>query len=166
MPRAVRLFVLACLALPASSLAQRPSAQPFVVSELFNQLKWRHIGPEGNRVSAVAGVIGDPSVYYTGAASGGIFKSTDGGLHWEPVFDSVPVSSIGALAVTPSDPNVVWAGTGESSIRSNVSLGWGMYKSTDAGKTWIRSGLDSTGRIARIVIHPTNPDVVYATAVG
>jgi len=166
MSRAVRLFVSASLVLPAAAWAQRTPAPPPVASELFNQLKWRHIGPEGSRVSAVAGVIGDPNVYYAGAASGGIFKSTDGGLHWEPVFDSMPVSSIGALAVAPSDPNVVWAGTGESSIRSNVSLGWGMYKSTDAGKTWIRSGLDSTGRIARIVIHPTNPDVVYATAVG
>ena len=166
MSRAVRLFVLASLVVPAQSLAQRTPPQPAAGSELFNQLKYRHIGPEGNRVSAVAGVVGDPNVYYAGAASGGIFKTRDGGMHWEPVFDSMPVSSIGSLAVAPSDPNVVWAGTGESSIRSNVSLGWGIYKSTDAGKTWIRSGLDSTGRIARIVVHPTNPDVVFASAVG
>ncbi|HSE53407.1 MAG TPA: hypothetical protein VLB00_14555, partial [Gemmatimonadales bacterium] len=166
MSRAVRLFILACVVFPARSLAQRTPPQPAAGSELFTQLKYRHIGPEGNRVSAVAGVTGDPNVYYAGAASGGIFKTSDGGLHWEPIFDSMPVSSIGALAVAPSDPNVVWAGTGESSIRSNVSLGWGMFKSTDAGKTWIRSGLDSTGRIGRIVIHPRNPDVVFATAVG
>jgi photosystem II stability/assembly factor-like uncharacterized protein len=164
--RSARLFLSGFLVLPAGAWAQRTPAPPPVASELLSQLKYRHVGPEGNRVSAVAGVIGDPTVYYAGAASGGIFKTTDGGMHWEPVFDSMPVSSIGSLAVAPSDPNVVWAGTGESSIRSNVSLGWGIYKSTDAGKTWIRSGLDSTGRIARIVVHPTNPDVVYATAVG
>ncbi|HJR36573.1 MAG TPA: hypothetical protein VJ817_16570, partial [Gemmatimonadales bacterium] len=164
MSRAARLFICAIFVLPAAARAQRTPAAPRAASELFNQLKWRHIGPEGNRVSAVTGVIRDPNVYYAGAASGGIFKTIDGGLHWEPVFDSMPVSSIGALAVAPSDPNVVWAGTGESSIRSNVSLGWGIYKSTDAGRSWIRSGLDSTGRIARIVVHPTNPDLVYATA--
>jgi photosystem II stability/assembly factor-like uncharacterized protein len=147
-------------------LAQRSAPQPAVAESMFKQLKYRHIGPEGNRVSAVTGVIGDPNVYYAGAASGGIWKTTDGGLHWAPIFDSMPVSAIGALAVAPSDPNVVWAGTGESSIRSNVSLGWGIFKSTDAGKTWVRSGLDSTGRIGRIVIHPANPDVVYAAAVG
>jgi photosystem II stability/assembly factor-like uncharacterized protein len=172
MPRAVRLLVAAILVLPVQAFAQRREAatptasQPFVASELFKQLTYRHIGPEGNRVSAVAGVIGDPNVYYAGAASGGIFKTVDGGLHWQPIFDSMPVSSIGALAVAPSDPNLVWAGTGESSIRSNISLGWGIFKSTDAGKTWARAGLDSTGRIGRIVIHPTNPDVLYVTAVG
>lgn len=172
MSRAVRLLVSAFLVLPTLAVAQRrreatpTEPQPVVASELFKQLKYRHIGPEGNRVSAVAGVIGDPNVYYAGAASGGIFKTSDGGFHWEPIFDSMPVSSIGALAVAPSDPNVVWVGTGESSIRSNVSLGWGMFKSTDAGKTWVRAGLDSTGRIGRVVIHPTNPDVVFVTAVG
>jgi hypothetical protein len=163
--RSARLFLSGFLVLPAGAWAQRTPAPPPVASELLSQLKYRHVGPEGNRVSAVAGVIGDPTVYYAGAASGGIFKTTDGGMHWVPVFDSMPVSSIGSLAVAPSDPNVVWAGTGESSIRSNVSLGWGIYKSTDAGKSWVRSGLDSTGRIARIVVHPTNPDVVYAAAV-
>jgi photosystem II stability/assembly factor-like uncharacterized protein len=165
MSRAVRLLVLGCLVLPAGAAAQR-TAPPLVASELLKPLKYRHIGPEGNRVSTVTGVVGDPNVYYAGAASGGIFKTTDGGLHWAPIFDSMPVSSIGSLAVAPSDPNVVWAGTGESSIRSNVSLGWGIFKSTDAGKTWVRMGLDSTGRIGRIVVHPTNPDIVYAAAVG
>ena len=166
MSRVVRLLVSLFLVLPAAAAAQRAAPQPALAESLFKQLKYRHIGPEGNRVSAVAGVVGDPNVYYAGAASGGIFKTSDGGLHWEPIFDSMPVSSIGALAVAPSDANVVWAGTGESSIRSNVSLGWGIFKSTDAGKTWVRSGLDSTGRIGRIVVHPTNPDVVFASAVG
>ena len=112
------------------------------------------------------GVPGDPDVYYAGAASGGIFKTTDGGVHWKPVFDDQPVSSIGSLAVAPSDPNVVWAGTGETFIRSNISLGNGIYKSTDAGKTWKRAGLENTGRIGRIVVDPRNPDVVFACALG
>ena len=94
------------------------AAAPAIDTAAYAQLHFRHIGPEGNRVSAVAGVIGDPATYYAGAASGGIWKTTDGGIHWEPVFDDQPVSSIGALAVAPSDPNVVWAGTGEPFIRS------------------------------------------------
>jgi photosystem II stability/assembly factor-like uncharacterized protein len=117
-------------------------------------------------VSAVAGVPGEPRVYYAGAASGGIFKTTDGGVHWDPVFDAQPVSSIGALAVAPSDPNMVWAGTGEPFIRSNISLGWGVFRSTDAGKTWARAGLENTGRIARVVVDPRNADLALACALG
>ena len=132
----------------------------------YAELKFRYIGPEGNRVSSVAGVPGDPNVYYAGAASGGIFKTWDGGIHWDSIFDGQPVSSVGALAVAPSDPNVVWAGTGEPFIRSNISIGWGMFKSTDAGKTWSRAGLEATGRIARVVIDPRDPEVVLACAEG
>src|SRR5499427_5018562 len=107
-----------------------------ISQEAMASLRYRYIGPVGNRVSAVAGVPGQPYVYYAGAASGGIFKTTDGGVHWQAVFDDQPVASIGSLAVAPSDPNVVWAGTGEAWIRSHISIGDGMYKSTDAGKTW------------------------------
>lgn len=134
--------------------------------ELFSQLKYRHIGPVGNRVSAVTGVPGDPNVIYAGAASGGIFKSIDGGVNWQPIFDKQPVSSIGSIAVAPSDHNVVWAGTGEAFIRSNVSQGDGIYKSTDRGKTWKNMGLKESGRIGRIVIDPRNPDIVFAAALG
>src|SRR6185295_14367178 len=111
-------------------------------SGLYSQLPWRHIGPEGNRVIAVAGVPGDPLVYYAGAASGGIWKTRDGGADWLPVFDDHPVSAIGALAVAVSDPNVVWAGTGEPFIgwSTNISLGMGVYKSMDAGTTWAQMG--------------------------
>lgn len=130
------------------------------------QLRYRYIGPVGNRVSAVAGVVGDANVYYAGAASGGIWKTTDAGIHWEPIFDNHQVSSIGALAVSRSDPNVVWAGTGEPFIRSHISLGNGVYKSTDAGRTWKRMGLEESGRIGRIVIDPGNPDVVIIAAQG
>jgi photosystem II stability/assembly factor-like uncharacterized protein len=129
-------------------------------------LRYRYIGPVGNRVTSVAGVPGQPYVYYAGAASGGIFKTTDGGAHWDPIFDGQPVSSIGALEVAPSDPNVVWAGTGEAWIRSHISVGAGIYKSTDAGKTWKLMGLEKTGRIGHIVIDPKNPDVVLACALG
>ena len=134
--------------------------------QIVDSLKYRYIGPVGNRVSAVAGVPGQPNVYYAGAASGGIFKTTDGGVHWEPIFDDQPVSSIGSLAVAPSDPNVVWAGTGEAWIRSHISVVSGIYKSTDAGKTWTRVGLEKTGRIGRVVVDPKNPDIVLACALG
>ena len=149
---------------PREELA--PAAALRVDTTVYSRLRWRHVGPEGNRVTSVAGVAGDPNVYYAGAASGGIFKTTDGGVHWSPMSDSLPVSSIGALAVAPSDPNVVWAGTGEPFIRSNISLGWGVWRSTDAGKHWTRAGLENTGRISRIVVDPRDPDHAWVAALG
>jgi len=131
-------------------------------------LRFRFVGPAvGNRVAAIAGVPGDPTIYYAGAASGGVWKSVDGGENWAPVFDSQPVAAIGTLAVSPSNPNIVWAGTGEAwAIRDSDLMGNGVYKSTDAGKTWTHMGLDETGRIGRMIVHPTNPDIVYACALG
>jgi hypothetical protein len=123
-------------------------------ADAYQRLHWRYVGPEGNRFSAVAGIPGDPGVYYAGSASGGVYKTTDGGVHWQPVFDAQPVQSIGSLAVAKSDPNIVWAGTGEGKIRSHISVGQGIYKSTDAGKTWAMMGLEQTGRIPRIVTDP------------
>ena len=137
-----------------------------VDADVYSQLCWRFIGPSGNRVSAVAGVPDDRFVYYAGGASGGIFKTTDAGLNWTPIFDDQPVASIGSLAVAPSDSSIVWAGTGESCIRSHISVGEGIFKSVDAGKTWTRMGLEQTGRIGRVVVHPTNPEVVLACALG
>src|SRR5579864_3567830 len=133
-----------------------------------DQFRFRFIGPTvGNRVAAVAGVPGDPNVYYAGAASGGVWKTTDGGGRWLPIFDKEPVAAIGALAVAPSDPNIVWAGTGEAwAIRDSDMMGDGIYKSMDAGKTWAHLGLDETGRIGRVIVHPANPDIVYACALG
>ncbi len=148
------------LSVGSAQQAARPA------SEAYGQLHWRFIGPEGNRFSAVAGIPGDPTTYYVGAASGGIYKTTDAGIHWQPIFDGQPVASIGSLAVAASDPNVIWAGTGEGHIRSHVSIGQGIYKSTDAGKTWTLMGLEQTGRIGRVAIDPTNPDVVLACALG
>lgn len=134
--------------------------------ENFQFLHYRFIGPAGNRVSAVTGVPGQPNVFFIGAASGGVFKTTDGGAHWHPVFDDQSAASIGSLAVAPSDSNIVWAGTGETFIRSNVSVGNGVYKSTDGGESWTRMGLENSGRIGRIVIDPVNPDVVLVAALG
>ena len=150
----------------AVSLALVCSAGYTQPADLFDNLEFRHIGPVGNRVSAVVGVPGEQSTYYAGAASGGIWKTVDGGVRWQPIFDHMDVASIGSLAVAPSDHNVVWAGTGESFIRSNVSIGDGIYRSTDAGQTWQHRGLPESGRIGRIVVHPQDADTVYAAALG
>jgi len=160
-----RLFGSACLAL-ATLQAPVARAQAPVDPSAYARMQWRYIGPVGNRVSSVAGVPGDANVYYAGAASGGIWKTTDAGIHWDAIFDDQDVSSVGALAVAPSNPNIVWAGTGEPWIRSHISVGNGVYKSTDAGATWTRMGLEATGRIGRIAIDPTNPDIVYMAAQG
>lgn len=132
----------------------------------YTQLRWRYVGPPGNRTDAVTGVPGDPTTYYVGAASGGIFKSTDEGLHWAPIFDDEPDLSIGALAVADTDHNVVWAGTGEAFIRSHISIGDGVYKSTDAGATWQFMGLPNSGRISRIAIDPADAQTVFVCALG
>jgi photosystem II stability/assembly factor-like uncharacterized protein len=143
----------------------RPPAAAIDTGSL-GQLQYRYIGPEGNRADAVAGVPGDALTFYAGAASGGVWKTTDGGVHWSPIFDEQNAQSIGSLAVAPSDPNIVWAGTGEPFIRSHISLGNGIYRSTDAGKTWMPMGLERTGRLARIAIDPSNPDIVLVAAQG
>src|SRR5213594_4320493 len=159
--------ILAILAIAsvttAAALAQRRSG-----GATLDGLAFRFVGPAvGNRVASIAGISGDPFTYYAGAASGGVWKTTDGGLRWVPLSDSMPVAAIGALAVAPSDPNIVWAGTGEAwAIRDSDVIGDGIYKSVDAGKTWTHSGLNETGRIGRILVHPTNPDIVFACALG
>jgi len=158
----VLIAAIVFLADPFLVRAQQPQINP----DVYDQLHFRYIGPVGNRTISVAGIPGNPNIYYVGAASGGIFKSTDGGVHWDPIFDSEPVSSIGSLAVAASDPNIVWAGTGEPYIRSHISVGNGIYKSTDAGKTWTHMGLEKTGRIGNVLIDPRNPDIVLACALG
>jgi photosystem II stability/assembly factor-like uncharacterized protein len=163
--RIIVVLALLALAWNQGGAAQQP-APSRITARVLDSLRWRHIGPEGNRFSAVAGIPGNTRVYYVGAASGGIYKTTDGGVHWQPMFDLQPVQSIGSLAVAESDPNLVWAGTGEGKIRSHISVGQGVYKSTDAGETWRMMGLEKTGRIPRTIIHPTTPDLVYVCALG
>jgi len=134
----------------------------------FARLEWRAIGPTNmsGRVAAVAGVPGDPRVVYVGAASGGVWKTEDGGMSFAPIFDDQPIASIGAVALAPSNPEVIYVGTGESNVRNSVSFGNGVYKSTDGGKTWAHVGLEDTQYVSRIAVHPTDPDVVYVAAVG
>jgi len=147
---------------PAAKAAADVASPPFAAST-YAALPWRHIGPEGNRFSTAAGVPGDPYTYYVGAASGGVYKTSDGGVHWESVFDGQPVSSIGSLAVAASDKNVVWAGTGEAHIRSHISIGQGIYKSTDAGKTWTRVlFVDENTGCSDLAMDPSNPRILFA----
>jgi photosystem II stability/assembly factor-like uncharacterized protein len=142
------------------------AAQP-VPPELVNGLKWRLIGPfRGGRAVAVAGAPGDSTTFYFGAVNGGIWKTIDAGVVWTPIFDSQPVASIGALAVAPSDPKTIYAGTGESDIREDLSSGNGVYKSTDGGSTWTHIGLEDTRQISQIVIDPKNSNIVYVGALG
>ncbi len=118
------------------------------------------------RVSAVAVVESRPAQMYVAAASGGVWKTVNNGVSWSPVFDDQPVASIGDAAVAPSDPNVVWVGTGEANARNSVSRGDGVYKSTDGGKTWKNMGLRDSWHIARIVVHPRDPNIVFVAALG
>ena len=136
--------------------------------ELYGAMKYRNIGPHrGGRVVAVAGDLSNHNVHYFGTTGGGVWKTTDGGEIWKNVSDGYfKTASVGALAVSESDPNVIYAGMGETSIRGNVSRGDGVYKSTDAGKSWIHCGLAETQNIGEIQIHPTNPDLVYLAAFG
>jgi len=135
--------------------------------ERWKALRWREVGPyRGGRAAAVAGVASDRATYYFGSAGGGVWKSTDAGRAWKSVSDGSFGGGIGAIAVAAWDPNVVYAGTGEETVRGNVSEGDGMWKSTDAGKTWKRAGLADSRHIARIRVHPRNPDLVYAAVLG
>ncbi len=125
------------------------------------------IGPHrGGRSVAVSGVEGQPNVYYFGAVGGGVWKTTNGGLTWEPIFDGQPIGSIGAIAVAQSNPDVIYVGTGEADFRSDLTYGNGVYKSTDAGRTWKNIGLAGTRHISRIVVDPKNPDLVFVAAMG
>src|ERR1700751_526351 len=134
----------------------------------FKALEFREIGPAvmGGRIDDFAVVGGNPNIVYVGVASGGVWKTTNNGTTWEPVFDKEDVSTIGDIAIAPSDPSVVWVGSGEPNNRQSSSWGDGVYKSLDGGKTWQRMGLAATHHIGRIVIHPRNPDVVYVAAQG
>ncbi len=160
-------LVLVSLAALTASLNEA-RAQDGYDPELFDALEWRSIGPyRGGRVVAVAGVPDQRLVYYMGATGGGVWKTVDAGVTWAPITDDyLTAGSIGAIAVAPSDPNVIYVGTGETCIRGNTSPGDGLYMSTDAGKTWRHSGLRDAGQIGKIAVHPGNADLVYVAVLG
>ena len=159
-----RILAVAILLVPIAASAVNAKTQD---EKLWSGMKYRSIGPfRGGRVLAVAGIAGNPNVYYFGAVAGGVWKTSNGGLTWEPLFDKQPVSSIGAIEVAPSDPNVIYVGTGEGCLRGNISYGNGMYKSVDGGTTWMHIGLENTQHIARIAVDPRNSDIVFVAAVG
>jgi photosystem II stability/assembly factor-like uncharacterized protein len=165
------VFFLGTSVTPVPALAQvatRPPMMASVDSSLFNGLTFRLVGPSrGGRSTAVTGVPSQPRTFYMGVASGGVFKTTDGGESWVPITDGqVPLGSTGDIAVAASDPNIVYLGTGSDGVRSNVSTGRGVYRSNDAGRTWQFAGLYDVGQIGAVRIHPTNPDIAYVAANG
>jgi len=162
------LALLMATLMPALLAAQRGGPAGPQQTSTPEPLKFRYMGPApAGRIASVSGVPGDPNTYYLGSASGGLWKSTDGGQTFVPIFDDQDVSAIASIAVADSDPNIVWVGTGEPwVIRYSDVMGDGVYKSLDAGKTWQHVGLVETGRISRVLIHPTNPNIVYVCAQG
>ena len=168
----VLLVLFALMTSPVFGQRRPAAAEPqpaATESDPLKVLQWRAIGPfRGGRSTAVAGVASQPMVYYFGGTGGGVWKTTDGGINWEPVSDGsvFRTGSVGAIGLSDSDPNTIYVGMGESAIRGNVSHGDGVYKSTDAGKTWKRVGLEDTRQISRIRVHPKNPDIVYVAAQG
>ncbi|HEY3643884.1 MAG TPA: hypothetical protein VGM16_00985, partial [Gammaproteobacteria bacterium] len=159
------LLIGLCLALAATSAYAGDDSSP---PDAFQNLKFRNLGPAsaGGRVAAVAGVPGNPSIYYVGGGGGGVWKTTDGGLSFSPIFEHEATSSIGAIALAPSNPNYVWVGTGEANIRNDVTDGTGVYFSPDAGKTWQQMGLKDVGQISRVIVSPEDPNVVWVAALG
>ncbi|MGB6821227.1 MAG: hypothetical protein WBE21_04045, partial [Candidatus Acidiferrales bacterium] len=145
---------------------RRASAQQ-INENLYSGMHWRLIGPfRGGRAVAVTGVPGQPDVFYFGSVGGGVWKTTNAGLVWKPVFDSEHIASIGAIAVAPSDTNVIYVGSGEPDMRSDISYGNGMYKSTDGGATWRHIGLEDTRQIGSILVDPRDANLIYVAAMG
>jgi photosystem II stability/assembly factor-like uncharacterized protein len=157
---------LLALVVSSAACSSQAFSQP-LPDGLFQSMQWRMIGPfRGGRSVAASGIPGNPSTFYFGAVGGGIWKSTDAGVVWKPIFDDQKVASIGALEIAPSNPRIIYVGTGEADIRSDLASGNGVYKSTDSGEHWKNIGLDDTRQIGRIVIHPANPDIVFVAALG
>lgn len=164
----------AALTISAPRLSRGLLAAPFrtaprdaAITDLYSGLRWRMLGPfRGGRVAAATGVPGRPNEFYFGAVNGGVWKSIDAGRVWKPIFDSQNTSSIGAIAVAPSAPDTVYVGSGESTLRDSVGFGNGMYKSTDAGKSWTHIGLEDTQHIGKVAIDQRNPNIVFVAAIG
>ncbi|MHB1298041.1 MAG: WD40/YVTN/BNR-like repeat-containing protein [Gemmatimonadaceae bacterium] len=151
--------------IPAAVGAQYAGTLDAAAQDVF---RWRSVGPSNMsaRVTDIEAVVGNPKVFYIAYASSGIWKTENGGTTFKPVFDTQDVISIGDIAIAPSNPNVIYAGTGEEDGRNSISPGGGVYKSTDAGKTWVKTGLEKTRHIGRVVVHPTNPDIAWVAALG
>ena len=165
--RFVLTAALVISSLASALYAQTGDSAPAVADNFYSVMQWRCIGPHrGGRVLAVSGVRGEPYTFYFGAVAGGVWKTIDAGRTWTPIFDSQPIASIGALAVSTSDPNIIYVGTGEADMRSDISFGAGVYKSTDAGKTWVYSGLNETRQIGRVLVDPKDSDIVLVAALG
>jgi photosystem II stability/assembly factor-like uncharacterized protein len=155
--------IIGCVGVLATSLAHGQQ----VPEQLYSEMQWRMIGPfRAGKVNAVAGVPGNPAVYYFAADGGGVWKTTDGGTVWKPIFDKEPVASIGALALAPSNPNIIYVGTGVNTIFADSSYGDGIYKSLDGGENWQHVGLEDSRHIGRILVDPRNPDMVLVAAMG
>ena len=147
--------------------SKQPEPEATYSQDLYSSLEYRLVGPfRGGRSAAVTGVPGEPNLFYFGAAGGGIWKTEDGGRSWGNISDGFFGGSIGSIAVAPSDRNVIYAGGGEKTVRGNVSSGYGIWKSEDAGKTWKASGLEKSRHISRLAIHPDDSDVIYAAVMG
>src|SRR5437588_7439285 len=144
-----------------------PAGTAALDEKLFGTLRWRQVGPfRGGRALAVTGVPGEPNVFYFGAASGGVWKSSNAGADWSPLFDKEPIASIGSIAVSASDHNVIYVGSGEACIRGNITYGNGVYKSLDGGKTWKNIGLRDTRHIGAVIVDPKNPNIAFVAALG
>ena len=155
---------LVCILTFCAALAGETARYP---ETLYQEMHWRMIGPfRGGRTRAVAGVPRQPNVFYIGAVNGGVWKSTDYGRTWNPIFDSQPTQSIGAIAVAPSDPNIVYVASGEGLHRPDLSVGNGIYRSTDAGKTWTHLGLRDGQQIPALVVDPRDPNRLFAAVLG
>ena len=151
------------------SVVAAPTAQISTPDpDIYKNIAWRSIGPcnMGGRITDVEGVPGKPYILYVGTASGGLWKTVNGAISSEPLFDEQPVHAIGDVALDPANAEVIWVGTGEDNPRNTVSYGNGVYKSPDGGKTWLHMGLEDTRHISRVIVHPRNPDIVYVAAIG
>jgi photosystem II stability/assembly factor-like uncharacterized protein len=163
----LRRGVLAVCVLLAWLAAAPAVAVPAPAAPLLQALQWRSIGPfRGGRVLSVAGVPGEPGHFYFGAVNGGVWETRDAGRTWQPIFDSAPVGSVGALAVAPSNPSILYVGTGEADMRSDIAQGTGVYRSQDSGRSWQPLGLEDSQQIGRILVDPADPNIVLVAALG
>src|ERR1044071_269153 len=167
MPESRQSACFLTIALLASLLTVLNVSAQQLDPNLYSDLRWRMLGPfRAGRVNAVSGVPGQPDTFYFGSVGGGLWRSQNAGRTWTPIFDSTNVASIGAIVIAPSNPSLIYVGTGEADMRDSIAFGNGVYKSLDAGKTWQHLGLEKTKQIGRIIVDPKNPNTVFLAALG